>query len=611
MIKKNTILACAVGLALSATGLSAVATTNTAGFSQPNAHIKHVLLISVDGLHQNDLDWFVTNNPSSTLASLASKGVVYNNAQTTFPSDSFPGMVAQVTGGTPASTGIYYDDSYSHALLPQGTTQANCLKGGLKTGAEVYYAEVIEKTTAAGDFMLDAFQGIPNLYPIASFTPGDLANVPTDIYKLMGAPDDIRNALIDPSTLPVDPVTCNVVYPHQYMQVNTIFEVARSKGMRTAWSDKHAAYEILNGPSGYGIDDLFSPEINGLVDDTVVGGPDWTSDNVSTQRYDTFKVLAVVNEINGYDHSGKNSPGTPAIFGMNFQSVSTAQKLNTSSYMSNGTVMTSGLGGYVTSGNTQVPGPVLQGALAFIDNSLKQFVDAINSNTATKGHTAIIVSAKHGQSPQNRSDLTIINDTTMLTTLNEAWAAQHPTAAQPLVAHAMDDDGVLLWLNDNSTTGTTFAKNFLTSYTSGATINIGGATGSITVPAGIGSDASGNSISKNFTQAGLSKIYAGNDARTLIGVKSTDQRVPDLIGIGQQGALWAGSKLSKVAEHGGGAVQDRHVPIVVWGTSVTGKTVTSAVETRQIAPTILHLLGLDPSALEAVHIEKTKLLPHF
>ena len=58
-------------------------------------------------------------------------------------------------------------------------------------------------------------------------------------------------SLIDPAQLPVDPATCKPVYPHQYLKVNTIFEVARAAGLRTAWSDKHPAYEILNGPVGH------------------------------------------------------------------------------------------------------------------------------------------------------------------------------------------------------------------------------------------------------------------------------------------------------------------------------------------------------------------------
>ena len=124
-----------------------------------------------------------------------------------------------------------------------------------------------------------------------------------------------------------------------------------------------------------------------------------------------------------------------------------------------------------------------------------------------------------------------------------------------LVAHAMDDDGVLLWLNDNSTTGTTFAKTFLTAYSSGATINIGGTTGNLTIPVGIGSDASGNPVSKNFTSAGLSQIYAGSDARNFIHVNAKDMRVPDVIGIAQLVAqgfiLHSAAQRGRKGLHGG------------------------------------------------------------
>lgn len=122
------------------------------------AHAKHVLLISVDGLHQSDLDWYVGSHPGSTLARLVHQGVSYRNARTPFPSDSFPGMVGQVTGGNPKTTGIYYDDAYSRSLLPAGTTAANCHT--TKPGAEVFYAEVIAKDLNR----LDSGQGIPGLY---------------------------------------------------------------------------------------------------------------------------------------------------------------------------------------------------------------------------------------------------------------------------------------------------------------------------------------------------------------------------------------------------------------------------------------------------------------
>ena len=85
--------------------------------------VEHVLLISVDGMHQSDLAWYVQTHPKSTLAKLVAKGVDYSNASTPFPSDSFPGLTGQVTGGNPATTGIYYDDTWNHAVFPAGTTE--------------------------------------------------------------------------------------------------------------------------------------------------------------------------------------------------------------------------------------------------------------------------------------------------------------------------------------------------------------------------------------------------------------------------------------------------------------------------------------------------------
>ena len=601
---KQTLLSIAVSMALSAT----VANANTE--HEVISPIKHVLLISVDGLHQNDVDWFVDKYPHSTLAKMVKSGISYNNARTPFPSDSFPGMVGQATGGNPKTTGIYYDDGYSRGLLPFETKIEDCIPDPHHktkvSGAEVQYAENIDNVTIIDPsttppttaLLLDAGQGIAGLYPVTGLKAGDTKSVPANILKLASGADDVRNILIDPNQLPVDPATCTRVYPHQYLQVNTIFEVAHANGLRTAWTDKHPAYEILNGSSGDGIDDLFAPEINSLID--LKSSKDWTKNNANTQRYDTIKVLSVINEIKGYDHSGKNKHGTPAIFGMNFQAVSTAQKLNTSSTPENADP--NQLGGYTDNGS--VPGPVLESALHFVDDSLKQMQDAIDSNKNTKSNTVVIISAKHGQSPQDRSKLTLIDDGAMIDALNNAWKVNHST---DLVAHAMDDDGVLLWLNDRSDNATNFAKDFLSNYTTG-TLDHG-----ITVPAGISSD----SKSKAFTSAGLSKIYAGNEAANFIAGKSlsaTEDRTPDLIGIAIEGSVYAGAlnpgdALKKIAEHGGNATPDRAVPIVVSGAGIGSMTVDEHVDTIQIAPTILHLLGLNTEDLKAVKIEKTQVLP--
>jgi Type I phosphodiesterase / nucleotide pyrophosphatase len=117
--------------------------------------VDHVLLVSVDGMHQSDLAWYVQTHPKSTLAALTAQGIDYSNASTPFPSDSFPGMVGQVTGGNPSTTGVYYDDTWNHAVFPSGTT--NCV--GPAPGAEVTYQEAVDKNKGA----LDAGQGIVQL----------------------------------------------------------------------------------------------------------------------------------------------------------------------------------------------------------------------------------------------------------------------------------------------------------------------------------------------------------------------------------------------------------------------------------------------------------------
>jgi len=513
------------------------------------AATKHVLLISIDGLHQTDLAWYIKQHPSSALARLVKNGAEFTNAQTPFPSDSFPGMVGQVTGGNPQSTGIYYDDSWNTALLPAGTT--NC--DGVAPGVEVTYFEQL----AINPNSLDSGFG--------------LSGLPGSILQLTGN----ATALIDPTQLPVDPKTCKPVYPHQYIKVNTVFEVARAAGMRTAWSDKHAAYEVLNGPSGAGIQDLFTPEINSNA--PTLGSPvDWTQDNALTMQYDSYKVEAVLNEINGFDHSGTHSVGTPAIFGLNFQTVSTAQKLPTSDGLK---------GGYLPDGVT--PGPLLTRALEYINTRVGAMVEAIKHRHLDRS-TVIILSAKHGQSPQTPSALTRIPDGPIVSALNAASKAAHPTAKADLVAFSINDDGMLMWLSDRSAAATSFAKTWLLGHS------------------GTGNDVEGKP--KAYTASGLKTVFAGEAAAGYMHVAAGDPRVPDIIGIVQYGVVYTGKK-GKIAEHGGNNPQDRDVPLVVSGAEVDHLVNHSSVETTQIAPTILRLLGLNPNALKSVQIEHTSALP--
>jgi len=255
-------------------------------------NIKRVLLLSVDGLHSIDLVNCVQSNTCPNLKLLANTGINYVNAFTSKPSDSFPGLLAPVTGGTPLSTGVFYDDSYDRLLYPPGSTCTGT------SGTEVVYDGSI------------------------------------DVEPYVNSP---TNA-IDPSKLPRDnsQSLCAPVFPHSFLRVNTIFEVIKATGQRTAWSDKHLAYDLVNGPSGAGVMDLYTPEIdNTLNNDGTNFCPSplptgITGSVACTERYDSLKVQAILNQINGKDSSGLNTVGVPAIFGMNFQAVSVGQKLPTS-----------------------------------------------------------------------------------------------------------------------------------------------------------------------------------------------------------------------------------------------------------------------------------------
>lgn len=115
---------------------------------------RHVLLLSVDGLHHSDLAHYVAEHPHSAMADLVSGGSEFTSAQTTFPSDSFSGMVAQLTGGGSGTTGVYYDDTYNHALLAPGTTDC----ANTAPGTEVPWTEAANRSQSP--ITLDAGQGI-------------------------------------------------------------------------------------------------------------------------------------------------------------------------------------------------------------------------------------------------------------------------------------------------------------------------------------------------------------------------------------------------------------------------------------------------------------------
>ena len=370
------------------------------------------------------------------------------------------------------------------------------------------------------------------------------------------------------------------IYPHSYLKVNTIFNVAHDAGLLTAWSDKHPVYESFNGPSGNGISDLFAPEIDSTAlkpDGTPYpGGIAWTGDNAATMQYDSYKVHAVMNWIDGYNHSRTQKVGVPAIFGMNFQTVSTAEKLPSSDGLAGGDVP-----------GTTTPGPLLRRALTYVDDQLQGMAHEIQAQ-GLAGSTAIIVSAKHGQSPQDPKQLTRIDDGPIISGVNAAWASTHH-GAPPLVVAGTDDDAIMWWLSNRSPAAVGFVRHYLWTHS-----------------------ATGNTVAggpRTLQHSGLVNVYAGAGAAGYFGVPASDPRHPDVWGVVQVGVVYTGGK-GKIAEHGGPNPADRDVPLVVYAPgSVAHGVFNHGVETTQIAPTIVQLLGLAPSALRAVRIEGTPVLP--
>jgi predicted AlkP superfamily pyrophosphatase or phosphodiesterase len=588
-----------VGLAVAGLvlgGAAGTALANTAGADgrdpgrSASVHTKHVLLISIDGMHQSDLDWYVANHPSSTLAKLTHSGSEYTNAAASNPSDSDPGGTALMTGGNPRSTGVYYDVEYSHKTDEPG---AACTPGQPATGGDVVYDSPDDALATVNDFINPANGTFPSFDENGSIYANGVDTKPAAIMNLKN-----NASSFNVSTFPVDPATCKNIMPWDYLADNSIFQVIHNAGLRTAWSDKHAVYLSFNGPgsNGKSIDDFFGPEIDSqAVEPNGVPYPqddDWAHIDAATKQYDSYKVQAILNEIDGLDHSGKTQVGTPAIFGMNFQTVSVAEKIPSTPTTligpdAHGNYTTSAPqpGGYQLVNGQLVPGPVLSSALDYADAQLARMVSEIHKK-GLAGSTTIIVTAKHGQSPQDPTKLVTVKDGPIISAVNAAWAQTHPSNPNLIVA-GTDDDLWQSYLSDNSQAACEFVKDYLWNHTAQ------------------GFDVNKNSVT--VQHSGLTQIWAGTEAANFFGVPVHDGRYPDVFGKVQEGVVYA--KPTKLAEHGGMNTGDLHVLMIVNGPGIPAQVESTPVETTQVAPTILAVLGLNPAELRAVKVEGTQVLP--
>jgi hypothetical protein len=538
----------------------------------PRNNIQRVLLVSIDGMHAVDyLNCSLGVNGGApycpTLAALGKTAVNYLDTSTSRPSDSFPGLTTIVSGATPRVHGAFYDVAYDRVLAPPANTTGNGVQGGSCTlnqanGTTTEYEEGID----INQQFLNGIDGI-------STTSGD------------GGTNSI-----DPLKLPRDPFNnCAPVYPWNFVRANTVFGVIHAARGYTAWSDKHPAYSSVSGPGdGSNLDDFYGPEINsnvvalpgittplgmacGSIPDPTADLTAWTNSFQNIQCYDTLKVNAILNEILGYNHNGKFKTQVPAIFGMNFQAVSVGQKL----------IEASVSGGYSDAAGT--PSPVLMQEIQFVDTAIGKWVAQLQS-VGLLDSTLIIVTAKHGQSPINSQRYVGITSSGPVTTspsmlIDNCLPSSESNAGGQI--GPTEDDVSLLWLSSSCTAA---PEVQILESQSPASANV----------AGIGQIFWGQSLNQLFNPPGLPP--------------NGDPRTPDIIVTPNVGVTYSGST-KKQAEHGGFSHDDTNVMILVSNPKISAKTITTPVQTAQVAPTILQALGLDPGSLQGVQQEGTQALP--
>lgn len=538
-----------------------------AGASPPGSgSIRHVMLLSIDGMHAVDL-YNCTHGVESVnngrpycpnLAALGHHAINYTNAASSKPSDSFPGLAALVSGGSPKTTGLYYDVAFDRTLdAPAATTGTglaggSCTSNAAATGTTTDYDQGIDYDDTA----------LNGGAPGAAVTEGGIAS-------------------IDPKHLVRDPrAGCAPVYPWNFIRVNTLFGVVHAAGGYTAWIDKHPSYSMAGGPGGKGLDDYYSPEVSSNaislpgvktaqgvactpLRDTVNAPSAWNSSFANIQCYDALKVNALLNEIAGKTHNGAPAR-KPAVFGMNFQAVYIGQSVSEPGV---------GNGGYQNA--AAWPGAELLQEIEFVDAEIGDIVGALKQS-GIYDDTLLIVTAKHGGSPIDPTSYVGDGANTPATLLGTAI----PYSESPLNSTgigATEDDVSVLWLKQGAsvTDAVTLLEN------NAAAI-------------GLGQIFYGPSLAVNFAVGGWEP--------------GQDPRAPDIIVTPNIGVTYSGST-TMIADHGGFAHDDTNVVMLAANPRFMSRTVSNATTTTQVAPTIVKALGLNPDDLDAVRAEGTPVLP--
>jgi arylsulfatase A-like enzyme len=249
---------------------------------------------------------------------------------------------------------------------------------------------------------------------------------------------------------------------------------------------------------------------------------------------------------------------------MNFQALNAAKKDSLG-------------GGYADDLGT--PNAALADALAHTDASIGRMVTELN-NQGLYSTTAIIITAKHGESSLDPSKRVIDLNSAIQTVLSKATPAYLPSA----IAKLTEKTAALIWLvNQNDTQG---VAGVLTLKSNEVSLNIG-------------------------------QILSGESLKLLFPDPLLDPATPDVIVVPNLGVNFEPTLSTALpavqAEHGGFNENETHVPLMIVGGSTNGVPINpgiirAPVSTTQIAPTILELLNLDPNALQSVRLENVEVL---
>ena len=207
--------------------------------------------------------------------------------------------------------------------------------------------------------------------------------------------------------------------------------------------------------------------------------------------------------------------------------------------------------------------PEVLKAIDFVDSSLGKVVSALKAK-GILDDTLLVVASKHGQAPINP----------------KLYGKVDPALLAPAtgvnVSFITTDDIALFFLENYADT-----------------------------------EKAVNALNGVRDELKIADIISG-DRLTYLGYgdPTKDPAVPDFIVRPETGIIYTTST-AKIAEHGGLSEDDRKVACFVSSPGLQKTVFTHQVSTKQVAPTILKALGLDPNALRGVVAEGTNLLDGF